>query len=113
MSVATDGGEVAPPNPIEARWEQAFPTLTPAQVARLEAHGKRRRTRRGEVLVEPGERHAGLIVILSGSVEAVRPGMAGGEMIVGRTPGPVSGEGRCFRGVASAVRGRRRQGGGV
>src|SRR5260370_24705888 len=79
MSVATDGGEVAPPNPIEARWEQAFPTLTPAQVARLEAHGKRRRTRRGEVLVEPRERHAGLIVILSGSVEAVRPGMAGGR----------------------------------
>ncbi len=113
MSVATDGGEVAPPNPIEARWEQAFPTLTPAQVARLEAHGKRRRTRRGEVLVEPGERHAGLIVILSGSVEAVRPGMAGEELIVVHTPGQFSGEMSSLRGVASVVRVRVREEGEI
>src|SRR5258708_32898556 len=104
MSVATDGGEVAPPNPIEARWEQAFPTLTPAQVARLEAHGKRRRTRRGEVLVEPGERHAGLIVILSGSVEAVRPGMAGGGQIRGDTPGQGLGEMSALGGGATEGR---------
>src|SRR5712691_1734918 len=47
MSGETGGGEVAPPNPIEVRWEQAFPTLTPTQIARLETHGKRMRTRRG------------------------------------------------------------------
>ena len=43
MSVETEGVEVAPPNPIEARWDQAFPRVTPAQIGRLEAHGKRMR----------------------------------------------------------------------
>ena len=109
MSVATDGGEVAPPNPIEARWEQAFPTLTPAQVARLEPHGRRMRTRRGEVLVEAGERHPGLLLVLSGSVEVVRPGIAGEEPIVVHTPGQFSGEMSSLRGLGSVVRARVRE----
>src|SRR3977135_3129195 len=49
MSGEAGGGEIAPSNPIEARWGQAFPQLTPAQIARLEAPGKRRRTHRAEV----------------------------------------------------------------
>ncbi len=113
MSVATDGGEVAPPNPIEARWEQAFPTLTPAQVARLEPHGRRMRTRRGEVLVEAGERHPGLLLVLSGSVEVVRPGIAGEEPIVVHTPGQFSGEMSSLRGLGSVVRARVREEGEI
>src|SRR6267154_1118767 len=38
MSGEAEGGEAAPSNPIEARWGQAFPRLTPAQIARLEVH---------------------------------------------------------------------------
>src|SRR5216684_227548 len=113
MSGESGGGEAAPSNPIEARWGQAFPRLTPAQIARLEAHGKRSRTRRAEVLVEPGERHPGLFVILSGSVEAVRPGMAGEELIVVHTPGQFSGEMSSLRGVASVVRVRVREEGEI
>ena len=113
MSVATDGGEVAPPNPIEARWEQAFPTLTPAQIARLEPHGRRMRTRRGEVLVEAGERHPGLLLVLSGSVEVVRPGIAGEEPIVVHTPGQFSGEMSSLRGLGSVVRARVREEGEI
>ena len=113
MSVAIDGGEVAPPNPIEARWEQAFPTLTPAQIARLEPHGRRMRTRRGEVLVEAGERHPGLLLVLSGSVEVVRPGIAGEEPIVVHTPGQFSGEMSSLRGLGSVVRARVREEGEI
>src|SRR5712671_3755524 len=113
MSGESGGGEAAPSNPIEARWGQAFPRLTPAQIARLEAHGKRRRTRPAEVLVEPGERHPGLFVILSGSVEVVRPGLAGEELIVVHMPGQFSGEMSSLRGVASVVRVRVREEGEI
>jgi thioredoxin reductase (NADPH) len=113
MSVATDGGEVAPPNPIEARWGQAFPTLTPAQVARLEPHGKRIRISKGQVLAEPGDRHRLMFVILSGSVEIVRPGLAGEELIVVHEPGQFSGEMSTLRGIASVVRARVREEGEV
>lgn len=113
MNGEAGGGETALPNPIEARREQAFPRLTPAQIVRLEAHGKRMRTRRGEVLAEPGERHRGLFVILSGSVEIVRPGMAGEVPIVVHTPGQFSGEMSSLRGVASVVRARVREAGEI
>src|SRR6266853_4899261 len=113
MSGESGGGEAAPSNPIEARWGQAFPQLTPAQIARLEAHGKRSRTRPAEVLVEPGERHPGLFVILSGSVEVVRPGLAGEELIVVHMPGQFSGEMSSLRGVASVVRVRVREEGEI
>jgi thioredoxin reductase (NADPH) len=113
MSGEAGGGEAAPSNPIEARWGQAFPRLTSAQIARLEAHGKRSRTRPAEVLVEPGERHPGLFVILSGSVEVVRPGLAGEELIVVHMPGQFSGEMSSLRGVASVVRVRVREEGEI
>jgi thioredoxin reductase (NADPH) len=107
------GGETARPNPIEARWGQAFPTLTPAQIARLERYGKRIGTRRGEVLAEPGERHRGLFVVLSGSVEIVRPGLAGEELVVVHEPGQFAGEMSSLRGLGSVVRARVREEGEV
>src|SRR6267142_3199843 len=102
-------GEVTPPNPIKARWEQAFPRLTPAQIARLEPHGKRIRTRQGEVLAEPGERHRLMFVVLSGSIEIVRPDLAGEELIVVHEAGQFSGEMSTLRGLASVVRARVRE----
>ena len=38
-----------------SRPDRIFPTLTPEQVSRIAAHGRRRSTRRGEVLVEVGD----------------------------------------------------------
>jgi hypothetical protein len=35
--------------------DQVFPTLTPAQIARLAAHGHVRQVQHGEVLAEAGE----------------------------------------------------------
>ncbi|HMH20051.1 MAG TPA: FAD-dependent oxidoreductase [Burkholderiales bacterium] len=113
MSGEAGSGETAPPNPIEARWGQAFPTLTPAQIARLEPHGKRIRISKGQVLAEPGDRHRLMFVILSGSVEIVRPGLAGEELIVVHGPGQFSGEMSTLRGIASVVRARVREEGEV
>jgi thioredoxin reductase (NADPH) len=113
MSAETEAGKSSPPNPIEARWEQAFPRLTLAQIARLEPHGKRVGTRKGQILAEPGERHRTMLVILSGSVEIVRPGLAGEELIVVHLPGQFSGEMSTLRGAASVVRARVREEGEV
>ena len=41
---------VVPVPPKLGRVEQVFPTLTPAQIARLAAHGRPRSVREGEVL---------------------------------------------------------------
>jgi thioredoxin reductase (NADPH) len=95
------------------RKEQIFPELTAAQIARLEPHGRRIRTREGAILAEPGDRHGRMLVILSGSVEIVRPGMAGEELVVIHTPGHFAGEMSTLRGLGSLVRARVREAGEI
>ena len=56
-----------------------FPTLTAAQMARLEAYGKRTSVAVGEILAQSGEREGRVLVVLSGSVEILRMGLAGEE----------------------------------
>jgi thioredoxin reductase (NADPH) len=99
--------------PLEGRWAQAFPKLTPAQMSRLEAHGTRMRTRRGEVLAERGERFSKMLVVLSGSLEVVRPGLAGEEPVTIHEPGGFTGEISALRGLATVVRIRVREPGEV
>jgi thioredoxin reductase (NADPH) len=103
----------ASPDLRVTRKDQIFPQLTPAQIARLEPHGRRIATRKGEVLTEPGDRHRQLLVILSGSVEIVRPGIAGEELIVVHTPGHFAGEISTLRGAGAVVRVRVREAGEV
>jgi len=98
---------------LERRREQVFPKLTPAQIARLETHGTRTDTHAGDVLIEPGERHRKLLVVLSGSLEAALPGMLGEELITVLMPGDFTGEMSTLRGVAGFVRVRVREGGAV
>ena len=57
----------------DARADHVFPTLTPAQVARVAAHGRLRRVDPGEVLVEAGEQTARFFVVTEGLIEIVRP----------------------------------------
>src|SRR5438552_14247372 len=57
-----------------SRPEQIFPTLTPAQIHRIAAHGQRRKVRKGESLVEQGDKAIPFFVVLAGELEAVRPG---------------------------------------
>src|SRR3989441_11378475 len=69
--------QVAPPQPPAPpsgqRAEHIYPTLTPVQLARIAAHGRRRHVARGEVLVQAGEQTARLFVVVAGRVDVVRP----------------------------------------
>ena len=56
-----------------SRAEQIFPTLTPAQIRRIAAHGHMRAVQRGEVLVEQGDSAVPFFVVVSGELEVVRP----------------------------------------
>ena len=68
------------PLSVAPREEQVFPVLTPAQIARVEAHGKRRAVQRGEVLIEAGAQHYPMLVVVSGELEVVRTSCAGEEL---------------------------------
>ena len=63
---------------VASRLEHIFPTLTPEQVARIEAHGSVRPIRRGEVLVEEGAPVVPFFVVKKGQIEVVRPARSGG-----------------------------------
>ncbi len=90
----------------ETRREQMFPILTAAQLERLGAHGERVPLRAGQVLAEPGDRFGKLLIVLSGSVEIVRPGLAGEEPVAVHRAGSFMGEMNTLRGTGSLVRAR-------
>jgi thioredoxin reductase (NADPH) len=114
VNTETPGPGAAPANPFGERREQTFPTLTPAQIARLIPHGKRIAVRKGQILAEPGDRHRDLFVVLSGSIEIVRLTMQGEEqLLVVTEPGGFTGEMSTLRGVGSLVRARVRADGEV
>jgi thioredoxin reductase (NADPH) len=97
----------------EKRREQMFPKLTAMQISRLEAHGQRLRTQAGKVLVEPGQRHHDLFVVLAGSLEIGLPGMRGEELVTVLLPGDFAGEMSTLRGVPGFTRIRVRDSGEV
>jgi thioredoxin reductase (NADPH) len=53
----------------------------PAQIRRIAAHGQRRKVRKGEILVEQGDKAIPFFVVLAGELEAVRPG-SGSETLI-------------------------------
>jgi thioredoxin reductase (NADPH) len=102
------------PNELyEKRREQMFPKLTAAQLQRLEALGRRVPTTAGEVLVEPGQRHHDLVVVMAGSLEIGLPGLRGEEIVTVLQPGDFAGEMSTLRGVPGFVRIRVREAGEV
>src|SRR5689334_21881521 len=60
---------VIAPSIIDSRRHQMFPTLQPAEIARLRRFGQLQAFAKGEVLARVGEVGRGLSIILSGSVE--------------------------------------------
>jgi thioredoxin reductase (NADPH) len=95
------------------RKTQMFPRLSSAQIARLEAHGSRRRMVKGEILAQPGDRHRPMLIVLSGSIEVVQPGLSGEVLVVVHTAGSFTGEMSALQGVGSLVRARVREDGDV
>src|SRR5438067_670949 len=92
------------PTPLAAtvpRSDQAFPTLTPQQVSRIAANGRRRATARGEVLVETGDKVVPFFVVVSGELQVVRSTDTVETLIVSHRPGQFSGEGNMLTGRPS------------
>ena len=90
----------------ESRRAQMFPKLTPDQLARLESIGERGHTRETEILIDSGERYRRIVVVLSGTLDVVIPGVSGETPITQLTVGDFTGEMSALRGSSSFVRTR-------
>lgn len=90
-----------------------FPKLSDGQLARLDAYGERRQTQAEDLLLDTGERYPGIVAVLSGSVDIIRPGLSGDSPVTQLTRGDFSGEMSALRGSASFVRTRVREAGEV
>jgi thioredoxin reductase (NADPH) len=90
------------PLTLTPRPEQVFPTLTPEQIARVAAHGRRRPVQRGEVLVEAGQQHYPFFVVTAGQLD-VEGSSAGGELVTTYQRGQFSGELNLLTGRRSLV----------
>jgi thioredoxin reductase (NADPH) len=80
------------PLSVAPRDDQVFPILTAEQLARLAARGTRRPVQTGEVLIEDGQVHFPLIVVIEGELETVRTTCNGEELVATPGPGHFSGE---------------------
>jgi len=72
--------------------QRLFPTLSPAQIARIAAHGRTRRVEPGEVLVEASAPIARFYVVVSGELEGVRAAGSNVERVAVLGPGQFTGE---------------------
>jgi thioredoxin reductase (NADPH) len=78
---------------IEARHDQMFPVLEPAEIGRLWRFGELKSYAAGERVVATGEIAPGAFVILAGQVDVVQRGRLGNsELIVTHGPGSFMGE---------------------
>jgi thioredoxin reductase (NADPH) len=99
-------------SPYVGRSAQMFPRLTPVQIARLSAHGRKMAIAKDQVLAEPGDRLP-MYVLLSGSIEILQPTLAGETLIVVHTQGSFTGDVGTLRGLGGVVRVRVRDPGEV
>jgi thioredoxin reductase (NADPH) len=95
--------QLAPQVPTDQRSARLFPTLTPQQMSRIAAHGRRRPTSPGEVLVEVGDKVVPFFVVVSGEIQVVRPAAGGETLIVRHRSGQFSGEGNMISGRRSML----------
>jgi thioredoxin reductase (NADPH) len=86
--------------------DSMFPTLTAAQIARLDALGTRVRVAEGAVIFNPGDRAQSLFVVLEGRLEVVSPSEHGETRITFLDPGQFNGEVNMLSGRPTLVRAR-------
>ena len=98
--------------PLPGAPDHMFPTLTPAQLGRIAAHGHTRQVQRGEVLIQPGEQTIRFFVVTAGQVEIVRPSGAD-EVVAVLRPGQFTGEINMLSGRRGFVRIRVSESGAV
>ena len=105
--------DAAHPRGDLARADHIFPTLTPAQIARIAAHGAPRAIQAGEMLVEEGAKVVPFFVVTGGQLEIVRFGADGESLVAEHGPGQFTGEVNMLSGRRALVRGRVREPGEV
>ena len=96
-----------------SRPDRVFPTLTPAQIARIAPHGRRRAMTSGEVLVEVGQQPVPFFVVLSGEIEVLRPSGGTEALIVTQGAAQFTGEGTMLTGRRALTRIRAMESGEV
>ena len=94
------------PLTLAARVDQVFPTLTPAQIARVAAHGQVRAVQPGEVLVEAGDQVVPFFVVTAGQVDIVQPYGTTETLVAVHRPGQFTGEVNMLSGRRTLVRAR-------
>jgi thioredoxin reductase (NADPH) len=90
--------------PVVSRPEQVFPVLTPEQVSRLAAHGKRLSVKEGEVLVDAEERVTRFFLVEEGQIEIARPYAGNSRVVALLGPGQFTGETNMLSGRPSVIR---------
>jgi thioredoxin reductase (NADPH) len=83
-----------------------FPTLTPAQMARIAAHGVERPIAREEILIEAGQPIVPFFVVRRGEIEIVRQSNLGDTLVAVHGPGQFTGEANMILGRRSLMRAR-------
>ncbi len=95
----------APPIPLTmSRFEDVFPTLTPAQLGRIAMHGRTRPIQTGDVLVESGDSAVPFFTVISGELESVRPSATGDTLVAVSGPGQFTGEVNSVSGRSAMFR---------
>jgi thioredoxin reductase (NADPH) len=95
------------PTPFDvtvSRPERLFPKLTPVQMTRIAAHGRRRATTRGEVLIDIGDRIVPCFVVVAGEIQVLQVSDGAETLIVSHGPGSFSGEANLISGRPSMAR---------
>jgi thioredoxin reductase (NADPH) len=100
-TVASDSSLPGRPTPGD---ERLFPTLPPAQVARMARHGRTRRVGSSEVLLEVNERRPRFFVVVSGELEVIRIVHGAEERIFLLHAGQFTGEVNQLSGRPALVR---------
>ena len=94
-----------PPLPLSStapsQVDRLFPTLTPAQIARIEAHGRRRAIARGDLLIDAGQKVVPFFVVISGEIHVLQSSGGAETLIVTHRAGQFSGEGNMISGRRS------------
>ena len=91
-------------NPFGLRQDRLFPKLTPAQLTRIAAHGRRRPTSRGEVLIDVGDRIVPFFVVMTGEIHVLQVSGVAETLIVSHESGSFSGEANLISGRPSMAR---------
>lgn len=88
------------------RWHQVFPVLNEAQVAVLSQYGRHCSFRPGDFLYKEGDRHAPMMVVLSGQIDVERNTVDGPHVMATVGPGMFTGEIGSLGGSARLVSAR-------